>query len=492
MYRKFFGLTSLPFKITPDLGVFYTHGSREDILAALVYAVTRGDGILKVTGEVGCGKTMLLRLLANSLPDEFSIVYINSPNLSARDMLLYICSELDISVDHSMLKFTLLNLLTNELLKLHAEGKRVVMLIDEAQAMTYDTLEEVRLLSNVETSEDKLLQIVLFGQPELDVALENEKIRQLKSRISYSIYIPSLNPVEVNSYLNYRMRKSSYEGLDIFDQKVSGQIHKLSEGLPRTINTIADKLLMSAYSTGDRFITKKHIKMLPELDGISTSAARHFQPIYVGISVVIVLSLLMSYLYFSNDYIHEEYKNEEVIVSSSGVAEPAVNTSTKLQKSKNTSKILPEIPTRLSVNDYYSIEDHNAIVNNPELLKRLLSYHVQAKNWVLNSDQGGYIIQLASSNLGGLDKILNYYLNSKITTESLYILIDSSSNDEKFRLKVFYKASQSYPKLERDLRNLPKKLKSSQPYITTVKQLLQNLKYTDSKLKLHGIVNVHN
>ena len=492
MYRKFFGLTSLPFKITPDLGVFYTHGSREDILAALVYAVTRGDGILKVTGEVGCGKTMLLRLLADSLPDEFSIVYINSPNLSARDMLLYICSELDIPVDQSMLKFTLLNLLTNELLKLHAEGKRVVMLIDEAQAMTFDTLEEIRLLSNVETSDDKLLQIVLFGQPELDVALENEKIRQLKSRISYSIYIPPLNPNEVNSYLNYRMRKSNYEGLDIFDQKVSGHIHKLSEGLPRTINTIADKLLMSAYSTGDRFVTKKHIKMLPELDSLSTSSTRYFQPVYIVISVAILLSLLIGYLYFSNDFIQEEYRSKEIMVVTPEVFDPTVNRLNQPQVTKSTNKALSSIPSDLSVSDYYSVEDHNAIINNPELLKKLLSYHVQAKEWLSNSEQGGYVIQLSSSSLDSLDKTVNYYHNSEITTEFIHILIDSSSNDKKFRLKVFYLASHSYPELTEVLENLPKKMKTSQPYITTVKQLSKNLKYTDSKLKLHGIVNVHN
>jgi type II secretory pathway predicted ATPase ExeA len=264
MYRKYFGLNKLPFKTTPDISVFYKHGSRQEILEALVYTVTRGDGIVKVTGEVGCGKTMLLRLLAHSLPSNFSIVYINSPNLSAKDMILYICSELEINVDSSMLKFTLLATLKNELVRLHSLGKHVVMLIDEAQSMTIDVLEEIRLLSNLETDDDKLIQIVLFGQPELDVALQDENIRQLKSRISFSIYIPPLTADEVKTYLNYRVRKCSYQGLDLFDGKVSKQVHRLSCGLPRTINIIADKLLMSAYGCGDSQITKKHIKLLPE------------------------------------------------------------------------------------------------------------------------------------------------------------------------------------------------------------------------------------
>lgn len=266
MYLKFFGLNAFPFKITPQLEMFYRDGSREQILEALMYTISRGDGILKVTGEVGSGKTMLLRLLATKLSDSFELVYINSPNLSAKDILLYACTELGIDTKHHTQKYDLTNLIYSKLLEFHSAGKRVVMLIDEAQAMTFDALEEIRLLSNIETNDEKLLQMVLFGQPELDVALDNEKIRQIKSRISYSIYVPPFNAKEVHAYLNYRMRQAGYKGLDVFTLKVSRRIQKLTGGLPRNINVIADKILMAAYGAGDKKIQNKHFKYLPQLE----------------------------------------------------------------------------------------------------------------------------------------------------------------------------------------------------------------------------------
>lgn len=492
MYRNFFGLTSLPFKITPDISVFYTDGSREDILAALVYTVSRGDGIVKVSGEVGCGKTMLLRLLENSLTNEFSIVYINSPNLSAKDMLLYICAELSLSVDSDMMKFTLLNTLTNELLRLHSQGRKVVMLIDEAQAMTFDTLEEIRLLSNIETAEDKLLQIVLFGQPELDLALDNEKIRQLKNRISYSIYIPPLNPTEVNSYLNYRMRKSSYDGLDIFNNKVSEQVHKLSGGLPRSINTIADKLLMSAYSSGDKTISMKHIKMLPDIDANRISTTRSFTLNYILILVIFVLASLAIYFYVeSRNVISKngsefigDIDNKDLISKSNTVAKLS-----KINGLNPSNKVTSHL--KLNVSDYYNIENPLTILNDPILLNQVLTYHISAKKWISHMADDIYVIQLASPGLFQLEKTLKYYSDNQISIDSLHILIDSSKVDGRFRLKVFYTTSNGYLSLVEIIKNLPSGLKKAQPYITTSKQLVKNLEYTDLQLKLHGIINVN-
>jgi len=323
MYRKFFGLTSLPFKTTPELQMFYRDGSREQILEALLYTVTRGDGILKVTGEVGSGKTMLLRLLASRLPEDTEIIYINSPNLSAKDILLYICNELNIDTSKFNEKFSLTNALKERLVDLHASGKRVVMLIDEAQAMTFDALEEIRLLSNIETSDDKLLQMVLFGQPELDVAMENEKVRQIKSRISYSIYVPALSVKEVHAYLNYRMRQAGYTGLDVFNLKMAKRIQKLSMGLPRNINVIADKILMACFGSGDTVAKNKHFKSLTELEQDSKPK---FRNVYVLLSLSLILfftflfvkdntffhNLLLS---IDNDQIVNQVDNDQTEVS---------------------------------------------------------------------------------------------------------------------------------------------------------------------------------
>ena len=516
MYRKYFGLNNLPFKTTPDISVFYKHGSRQEILEALVYTVTRGDGIVKVTGEVGCGKTMLLRLLAHSLPTSFSIVYINSPNLSAKDMILYICSELEIDVDSSMLKFTLLTALKNELVRLHSLGKHVVMLIDEAQSMTIDVLEEIRLLSNLETDDDKLIQIVLFGQPELDVALQDENIRQLKSRISFSIYIPPLTPDEVKTYLNYRVRKCSYQGLDLFDNRVSKQVHKLSLGLPRTINIIADKLLMSAYGCGDSQVTQKHIKLLPESSGNNLLSTIGSNRLFIMFAALFLITMFLVYFLYSNVNSND---SENFVFGESGVVNGSqvrtqdtneivskasrsnVNVGGALQDSKINSDdssrsyeaVVATMKEEVDVTNLASIkyraEDHNALVNNPKLLSKLLLLHGQSHQWVTQLPESSYVVQLSTWNLRDLEAVIAYYERYEMPIDSLHLLIDFKQRASKFSLKAFYATSESYSELVGTIKRLPPKLTLSKPYITTVEQLSQNIELTSSKLKQHGIYN---
>lgn len=262
MYCSFFGLKKLPFKISPDLSFFYTQADRDDIRHAIQYSIERGDGIIKVVGEVGVGKTTLLRLLAEKLPESYRKIYISSPNLSAKDLLKFICTDLQISILVSDTKLDLMNRLNQFLLSEYAENRRVVMLIDEAQAMTLDTLEEVRLLGNLETGEDKLLQIVLFGQPELDATLNDPRVKPLKDRIACHVAIPALNAEEVMQYLNYRMRIAGYMDQDLFTLKLARRIQQLTEGLPRSINLLADKLLMVAFSKGDHRLKMQHFKTL--------------------------------------------------------------------------------------------------------------------------------------------------------------------------------------------------------------------------------------
>ncbi|WP_019555680.1 ExeA family protein [Thiomicrorhabdus arctica] len=513
MYRKYFGLTNLPFKTTPDISVFYKHGSRQEILEALVYTVTRGEGIVKVTGEVGCGKTMLLRLLAHSLPECFSIVYINSPNLSAKDMILYICSELEIDVDSSMLKFTVLTALKNELVRLHSLGKHVVMLIDEAQSMTIDVLEEIRLLSNLETDDDKLIQIVLFGQPELDVALRNDHIRQLKSRISFSIYIPPLTPSEVQTYLNYRVRKCSYKGLDLFDGKVSKQVHRLSLGLPRTINIIADKLLMSAYGCGDSQISRKHIRLLPASSDNASQKWMNSKYVALMFISLLLLSILLVYSFYNSIKMEDSLSQfisayDTNLDAKKGTLSVENSTTLKgvhpvtqrmLQDSQDFGReSSPHSDTAVVGNAAvidrkpfikYQVKDENALVNNPVLLEKLLSLHAQSLQWINQLPEASYVVQLSTSNLRDLKAVTAYYKQYAIPIASLHLLIDFKPNASKFKLKAFYVSSQNYSELVKVIRELPPKLTLSKPYITTVKQLAQNFELTSNKLNQHGIYN---
>lgn len=259
MYEEYFGLNRPPFKITPDTSLFYDGGNRGDILGALVYAVQRGEGIVKVVGEVGSGKTMLCRMLQLKLPSSIEIIYIANPSVSAEDILFVIAHELNLSIDKTASKHEVMHLLQDYLLQRHMEAKQVVLFIEEAQCMPLDTLEEIRLLSNLETDQNKLLQIILFGQPELDDNLSQQSIRQLRERITHNFNLQPLSSAEIHSYLNFRMREVGYTGPELIDLKVAKKVEQYSAGLLRRINIIADKILLSAFAESTHNLSSKHV-----------------------------------------------------------------------------------------------------------------------------------------------------------------------------------------------------------------------------------------
>jgi len=259
MYEEYFGLERPPFKITPDTSLFYEGGKRGDILAALVYAIHRGESIVKVVGEVGSGKTMLCRMLQLKLPDTVEIVYIANPSVSADDILFVIAHELSLPVVKEASKHEVMHMLQDYLLQRHMENKQVVLFVEEAQGMPLDTLEEIRLLSNLETDENKLLQIILFGQPELDQNLAQQSIRQLRERITHSFELEPLTRNEIHNYLNFRMRQVGYTGPELISNTVAKKVEQHSAGLLRRINIIADKILLSAFAEGTHNLSSKHV-----------------------------------------------------------------------------------------------------------------------------------------------------------------------------------------------------------------------------------------
>jgi MSHA biogenesis protein MshM len=259
VYEEYFGLARQPFRITPDTSLFFDGGHRGDILGALVYAVHRGEGIVKVVGEVGSGKTMLCRMLQIELPDDVEIIYIANPSVSPEDILFVIADELKFDVKRDASKHELVSMLQNYLLKRHAENKQVVLFVEEAQGMPLETLEEIRLLSNLETDQHKLLQIILFGQPELDENLANKSIRQLRERITHDFKLSPLTAEEIHKYLNFRMREVGYKGPELISKKLAQGMAKHSAGLLRRINILADKMLLSAFADDTHNITSKHL-----------------------------------------------------------------------------------------------------------------------------------------------------------------------------------------------------------------------------------------
>lgn len=259
MYNQHFGLQRAPFKITPDTSQFFAGADRGSVLEAITYAITSGEGIVKVIGEVGTGKTMLCRMLQLRLPDDIELVYISNPNVSAENILNVMAIELKI-IDQPVNKISAQNHLHEYLLNAYRNNKRVVAFVEEAQAMPLETLEEIRMLSNLETDTDKLLQIVLFGQPELDKNLMHPSIRQLKERIAHNFYLQPLKIHDIKEYLNFRTRNTGYHGPDLFSEVVAKVIGRHSKGLIRRINIIADKAMLAAYADGTNTILPHHVK----------------------------------------------------------------------------------------------------------------------------------------------------------------------------------------------------------------------------------------
>lgn len=260
MYHQHYGLRFPPFKITPDTELFFAGGRRGLVLDALGYAVNEGEGIVKVVGEVGSGKTMLCRMLIERLGTGVDIAYLANPRLTPDTILQAVALELGVK-EASGSRLEVLHALHQTLLDRHGQGRRVVALVEEAQGMPLDTLEEIRLLSNLETGREKLLQIVLFGQPELDENLSRQRIRQLRERITHHFYLEPLRQREIAEYLDFRMRGAGYQGPPVFSPAVVKTITRASEGLLRRVNILADKALLAAFTEVSPQVTVRHARM---------------------------------------------------------------------------------------------------------------------------------------------------------------------------------------------------------------------------------------
>ena len=259
LYLEHFGLKEPPFRITPHTDFFFDGADRGATLDALLYAIQHEEGIVKVVGEVGSGKTLLCRVLIERLPKHVETIYLADPSFT-RDEILYAVAE-ELKIEFSRERATIaLRALQDRLIASYAEGRRTVILIDEAHAMPEETLEQVRLLSNIETSRHKLLQIVLFGQPELDEMLALPSMRQLKDRITHSFRMRPLSPAEAANYLSFRMRAAGYRGPDIFAPEAVALIARAADGLSRRINILADKALLSAFSEGMHAVSTRQAR----------------------------------------------------------------------------------------------------------------------------------------------------------------------------------------------------------------------------------------
>jgi MSHA biogenesis protein MshM len=258
MYLEHFRLKEFPFGITPDTDFFFASAASQGALNTLLVAVRSGEGFIKITGEVGMGKTLLCRQLLRSLGEDYVTAYVPNPHLSPLGLLLELAEELGVEVEQlgaaarMQRAHLLLKLLKLRLLSLALEGKRILVCLDEVQAMPIKTLEALRLLTNLETEKRKLVQVVIFGQPELDHRLNHRSIRQLKQRITFDHHLGPMSSAELSRYLDHRMSLAGHDGPSVFSPAAKALVRWRTGGTPRLVNIIAHKALMVAYGRGLR------------------------------------------------------------------------------------------------------------------------------------------------------------------------------------------------------------------------------------------------
>ena len=286
MYQAHFGLGEMPFGITPDTSFFFTSPHSQQALNTLLVAARSGEGFIKITGEVGTGKTLLCRKFMATLGPGFVTAYIPNPYLEPRTLMLALADELELPLQRDVDQHQLLKSLTLRLMDLAREGKQVVMCLDEAQAIPLESLEALRLLTNLETEKRKLLQIVLFGQPELNQHLQTNSIRQLAQRITFHYHLGPLSRDDLEYYLAHRLRVAGYTGSRLFSRGAIARLFKASGGIPRLVNIMANKSLMLCFGEGKQQVTRRHVEMAA-VDTVPSRTGLRWQWLMAGVSLLI-------------------------------------------------------------------------------------------------------------------------------------------------------------------------------------------------------------
>jgi MSHA biogenesis protein MshM len=259
-YLRHFALREPPFGITPDTQFFYACRSPQEALNTLIVAVNNGEGFIKITGEVGTGKTLLCRKFLATLGEGWVSAYVPNPNLDPRTLLLVLSEELGIVVEHGAEQYHIMRGITRALLERARARNRVLLCMDEAQAMSHEALETVRLLTNLETEKRKLLQVILFGQPELDAKLQSQSLRQLRQRITFQYELNGLAKDELGAYLAHRLHVAGYTGHFPFSKAALAEVNRVTRGIPRLVNIVCHKALLVIYGEGGRTVERRHIQ----------------------------------------------------------------------------------------------------------------------------------------------------------------------------------------------------------------------------------------
>ncbi len=506
MYLEHFDLQRHPFRITPDPSMFCPSGGRGEILEALTYAINTGEGIVKVVGEVGSGKTMLCRILEERLAETVNIVYLVNPRLSPDEILYAIAFELKLPVASKTGRLPLMQYLQSHLLELHGAGQSVVVFIEEAQGMPIETLEEIRLLSNLETRHHKLLQIVLFGQPELDNNLQKRHIRQLKDRITHSFYLAPLDVAAVAEYIQYRLKASGFSGVELFDRRTIKMITSTSCGLIRRINILADKAMLAAYATSatglsgnsQAVVNAKHVRVATSDcefgNGIRPWRQAGYGLFFMVVAIVGVMAWRHPFTFAkqfplsfgAKDMIPESHllKNSVRPVDESA----AEAGSSAVKDNASTALLVPEqnlskreVGAAADLRQVKGDSDKTACVASPQATekstKSLLDLRKEATAcWLQRVHPENYTIQLLTTRPGD-EKYLERFLQ-RISSE---IILDRSyvwlySHGEIAHWIVLYDEFEKIDSARQALEKLPPKLRRTQPFVRDLKEVVYSLR----------------
>jgi MSHA biogenesis protein MshM len=497
MYYAFFGLKQPPFRITPDTDFFFEGGNRGAVLEALTYAITHGEGIVKVTGEVGSGKTMLCRVLQARLPASVESVYLANPSVSPEEILHAIAFELQLPLPRDAGRLEVMHALNEYLLAKHAEHKQVVVFVEESQSMPIATLEEIRLLSNLETKQHKLLQIVLFGQPELDDNLRKTEIRQLRERITHSFALAPLGPEEVREYLAFRLQAAGYRGPDLFPPRVIRYVAGATGGLTRRINIVADKALLAAFAENTHNVALKHVRAAvadSEFSGARSMRRKRWGPGALAATAALgglsVAAVLVAYQYFLNDPVRLPAVAAVNAAASQGVAAAPVQVASAAgaaatlpdavegvapaAPAASQAPVQPGPPHAPPAPAPGALDPHPAAGGPGNGAADLLEQRLLATERWLAQEQGGiYSIQLLGSN--DPQMLMNYLQSLSDYIEIDKIFVYRTVANQEPSMTVLYGAFAARIDAIRSLDALPADLKSNRPYIRTVQGIRSEL-----------------
>jgi MSHA biogenesis protein MshM len=446
MYQEHFGLKRPPFKITPDTSLFYEGNQRGAALEALMYAIRSGEGIIKVVGEVGSGKTMLCRMLEVRLANDVDVIYIANPSLSPDNILHVIAHELQLDVNNSMSKVDVMQKIQAHLLQKHAKNRQVVLFVEEAQSMPIETLEEIRLLSNLETDENKLLQMVLFGQPELDEKLSVPHIRQLKERITQSFYLSPFPPEDTLQYLNFRLRAVGYKGPDVFNKKTAGAVKRYSNGLTRRINIIADKSLLAAFSEGSHTVTTSHIKSAAHDSEFKKIVNKKKLTWILGSLVLFIAALAAGYF-----------------IGKQNPTEPAQ----AMQR--------PPLEAATPVVDQATVDNTQAEVISEQPSGLITDRIDETGRWLESTADDHYSIQLFMARTSDADNVESFLNDVPETLDSTKVYIYETVINGRAWYSVLYDDFATQENAINKLDQLPASLKASDPYLRRISALKKDI-----------------